>query len=139
MQAVDFSVFSIMKGRYKGETHVAEFALQATKEDIRQTNVSLDVARMLYNSTLAELLRRGQKMRETERWNPLVERNRDIKAKIKPLAAIKDPAPEQITELEQALALKKGPRSSYRPPLITRPCSIYAQRSGTWPVRQDNP
>jgi putative transposase len=107
MQAVDFSVFSIMKGRYKGETHVAEFALQATKEDIRQTNVSLDVARMLYNSTLAELLRRGQKMRETERWNPLVERNRDIKAKIKPLAAIKDPAPEQITELEQALALKK--------------------------------
>jgi tetratricopeptide (TPR) repeat protein len=30
------------------------------------------------------------------------------------------------------------PRSSFRPPLITRPCSIYAQRSGAWPVRRDN-
>lgn len=90
----------------KQDSHVVEFKLDSTASDIRSVNVKLEVARRLYNSTLAELLRRNEAMRNTATWTELVARNNEINPVLKKRKAIKKSSSEQKYLLNETLKLK---------------------------------
>lgn len=90
----------------KQNSHIVEFKLKPTENDVRAINIKFEVARRLYNSTLSELFRRNTAMRTTSRWPALSLHNHKVNRILKKLNTVKTLNKKQKLKLTKALALK---------------------------------